>query len=74
MLLLSGGSTPLESMPVWRQWVTQVSPSTQFVSLSTTILFRDACVNLVWPQLLALTVSDVAFFSLTLVRFRSNLA
>jgi len=74
MLLLSGGSTPLESMPVWLQWVMQVSPSTQFVSLSTAILFRDAGVSLVWPQLLALTVIGVAFFSMTLVRFRSSLA
>src|SRR3990167_3616883 len=34
MLLLSGGTTPLDSMPTWLQWVMQVSPSTHFVSLS----------------------------------------
>ena len=31
MLLLSGGSTPLDSMPQWLQWVMQGSPSTHFV-------------------------------------------
>ncbi|MBC8978830.1 ABC transporter permease [Pseudomonas lurida] len=74
MLLLSGGSTPLESMPIWLQWVMQISPSTQFVSLSTAILFRNAGINLVWPQLLALTAIGSVFFGVTLLRFRSSLS
>jgi len=74
MLLLSGGSTPLESMPVWLQWVMQLSPSTHFVSLSTAILFRNAGLNLVWPDLLALTAIGSVFFGITLFRFRSSLS
>lgn len=74
MLLLSGGSTPLESMPVWLQWVMQLSPSTHFVSLSTAILFRDAGLDLVWPDLLALGAIGSIFFGFTLLRFRSSLA
>ncbi|MFW9078435.1 ABC transporter permease [Pseudomonas sp. P2757] len=74
MLLLSGGSTPLESMPTWLQWVMQISPSTQFVSLSTAILFRNAGLNLVWPELLALAVIGSVFFGITLLRFRSSLS
>ena len=62
MQLLSGGSTPLDSMPQWLQWVMQGSPSTHFVSLSAAILFRDAGVSVVWPDLLALA------------RFRKSLA
>jgi ABC-type multidrug transport system permease subunit len=34
MLLLSGGTTPLDSMPLWLQWTMQISPSTHFVSLA----------------------------------------
>jgi ABC-2 type transport system permease protein len=60
-------------MPLWLQWVMQISPSTQFVSLSTAILFRDANLQLVWSQVLVLTLIGVAFFSLTLLRFRSSL-
>ncbi|TWC26331.1 MULTISPECIES: ABC transporter permease [unclassified Pseudomonas] len=74
MLLLSGGSTPLDSMPQWLQWVMQGSPSTHFVSLSAAILFRDAGINVVWPDLLALSAIGLLFFSVALMRFRKSLA
>lgn len=74
MLLLSGGSTPLDSMPEWLQWVMQGSPSTHFVSLSAAILFRDAGVSVVWPDLLALAGIGLLFFAVALARFRKSLA
>ena len=74
MLLLSGGSTPLDSMPEWLQWVMQCSPSTHFVSLSAAILFRGAGVDVVWPDLLALTAIGLVFFAIALARFRKSLA
>ena len=74
MLLLSGGTTPLDSMPTWLQWVMQVSPSTHFVSLSQAILFRDAGLALIWPELLALTTIGLLFFAVALARFRKSLA
>jgi ABC-2 type transport system permease protein len=73
MMLLSGGSTPLDSMPTWLQWVMQFSPTTHFVSLSTAIVFRDAGVALVWPEMLALTAIGVTFFLIALARFRRSL-
>lgn len=74
MLLLSGGSTPLDSMPQWLQWVMQGSPSTHFVSLGAAILFRDARWTVVWPDILALAVIGLVFFSVALARFRRSLA
>jgi len=74
MLLLSGGSTPLDSMPQWLQWVMQGSPSTHFVSLGTAILFRDADWAVVWPDILALALIGLVFFSVALARFRRSLA
>ena len=74
MLLLSGGSTPLDSMPQWLQWVMQGSPSTHFVSLSAAILFRDAAIDVVWPDLLALSGIGLLFFTIALMRFRKSLA
>ena len=47
--LLSGSSTPMESMPVWLQYVVQtVSPTPHFVSFAQAVLFRGADVTLVW--------------------------
>ncbi|AVH36355.1 ABC transporter permease [Pseudomonas monteilii] len=74
MLLLSGGSTPLDSMPQWLQWVMQGSPSTHFVSLGAAILFRDAGWAVVWPDILALGLIGLVFFSVALARFRRSLA
>lgn len=73
MMLLSGGTTPLDSMPLWLQSVMQLSPTTHFVSLSTAILFRDAGMALVWPEILALTAIGVVFFLVALLRFRRSL-
>ena len=41
--LLSGSSTPMESMPVWLQYVMRtISPTPHFVSFAQAVLFRDA--------------------------------
>lgn len=70
MILLSGSSTPLESMPVWLQNIMQFSPSTHFVSFAQAVLYRGAGLSVVWPQLLMLLLSSVIFFSASLLRFR----
>jgi len=73
MILLSGSTTPIESMPNWLRYAMQVSPSTHFVALSQAILYRGAGIAVIWPQLAALVVIGAAFFSLALMRFRKAL-
>ncbi len=74
MLLLSGGTTPLDSMPIWLQVVMQLSPTTHYVSLATAVLFRDAGIALVWTEMLALMAIGAGFFLFALARFRRSLA
>ena len=71
MNLLSGGNTPLESMPDWLRWIMELSPSTHFVSFAQAILYRGAGLDVVWPQYLIVTVVGGVFFALALFRFRS---
>jgi ABC-2 type transport system permease protein len=69
--LLSGSSTPMESMPVWLQYVVQtVSPTPHFVSFSQAVLFRGANIGLVWQPLLAMLAIGVVYFTVALTRFR----
>src|SRR5277367_4934187 len=69
--LLSGSSTPMESMPVWLQYVMQViSPTPHFVAFSQAVLFRGADLSIVWPALLAIVAIGAAYFALALSRFR----
>jgi ABC-2 type transport system permease protein len=70
MNMLSGGNTPLESMPPWLQVVMQASPSTHFVSFAEAILYRGAGIEVVWPQFLVVAVIGGLFLTLALSRFR----
>ena len=73
MNLLSGGTTPLESMPDWLQTVMQFSPSTHFVQFSQAVLYRGAGVDIVWKQLAVLAGIGTVFFLIALARFRRTI-
>ncbi|NYZ13156.1 ABC transporter permease [Azospirillum sp. RWY-5-1] len=72
--MLSGGTTPRESMPEVVQDVMLAAPTTHFVALAQAILFRGAGLDVVWPQFLALVVIGVILFGLSLARFRRTIA
>jgi ABC-2 type transport system permease protein len=74
MSLLSGGQTPLESMPVVLQKIMQFVPSTHFVSFSQAVLFRNASFAMVWPDMLKMFAIGAAYTLYTLTRFRKMLA
>lgn len=71
--ILSGGVTPRESMPELVQNIMLVAPTTHFVELAQSILFRNADAAIVWPQLLALAVIGAVFFVGALSRLRVSL-
>ncbi len=68
--MLSGGSTPRESMPEVVQYLMLAAPTTHFVMLAQSILYRSAGLGMVWPQFLALALIGSVFFGITLSRFR----
>jgi len=69
--LLSGSSTPMESMPVWLQYLMQtISPTPHFVAFAQAVLFRGADITLVWRELVAMVVIGAVYFSVALGRFR----
>jgi len=71
MNMLSGSTTPLESMPPWLATAMQASPSTHFVSFAQSILYRGAGIDVVWPQFLFVALIGGLFFGLAILRFRS---
>lgn len=74
MYLLSGSATPTENMPMWLQHLMQLSPSTHYVRLAQGVLYRAAGVDIVWPQMLAVSGIGVVFLVIALKRFRLMLA
>ncbi|WP_213773716.1 ABC transporter permease [Bradyrhizobium sp. dw_78] len=74
MVLLSGGYTPLESMPRLLQIVMQAVPSTHFVKIAQAILFRGAGLDIIWPNLAVIVGVGGLLFVLALSRFRASIS
>ena len=70
MQMLSGGTTPQESMPMPVRRIMQLSPTTHFVTFSQAILFRGAGLRVVWVPFLKLIVIGGVLFLISLRRFR----
>lgn len=73
MNLLSGSTTPMESIPGWLQTVMQIAPSTHFVAFSQAILYRGAGLGTVWIDMTVMTGLSAAFFLVALARFRRSM-
>ena len=70
--LLSGGATPMESEPVWLQYVMRtICPTPHFVDFSQAVLYRGADFSIIWPQLLAMAAIGSVYFAFSLRRFRT---
>ncbi len=69
--LLSGSTTPMESIPEWLQHAMQFMPTPHFVSFAQSVLYRGAGLEIVWRQLAALAAITTVFFGVALMRFRT---
>ena len=72
--MLSGGTTPLDAMPLWLQNVMLFSPTTHFVSFSIAVLCRGASLAETWPHVAIVAATGIAFFLGALARFRRVLS
>lgn len=71
--LLSGSTTPLETMPQWLQFTMQLTPAPHFVNLAQAILFRSAGIEIVWPYMAILALIGAVYFLIALLRFRRTI-
>jgi len=72
--MLSGGSTPRESMPEVVQNAMLAAPTTHFTAAAQAILYRGAGIDVVWPQMLATLAIGCVFFLIALNRFRKTIS
>lgn len=73
LTLLSGGSTPVESMPKWLQAATYFLPARHFVSFSQVIIYRGGGFMGVWKQFAMVGGVGLAFFVYSLALFRKSI-
>lgn len=72
--MLSGGTTPRESMPELVQVIMLAAPTTHFVMMAQAILYRGAGFSVVWPQFLAIAAIGAVLFGYALAHFRAAMA
>jgi ABC-2 type transport system permease protein len=74
LMLLSGGSTPVESQPRWLQLATYFLPARHFVSFSQVIVYRGGGLSAVWQEFLMVAAVGMGFFTYSLALFRKSIA
>lgn len=74
LVTLSGVLTPIEAMPRWLQPVTIVSPITHFVTIARTALLKGGGLAELWPHVAALAVLTLVLLTLSVWRFRKQMA
>jgi ABC-2 type transport system permease protein len=74
MSFLSGTMVPISNMPTLLQWLTALSPLRYYAEATLGIFLKGVGLDIVWPQMLALTVFGLVLLSISLLRFRKSLA
>ena len=74
MNMLSGGSTPLESMPPFVRKFASLLPTTHFNTFASDILYRGVGIEVVWKPFLAIFLIGLVLFLISLSRFRKSVA
>ncbi len=72
--MLSGGGTPVESQPIWLQYLTFFLPSRHFVSFSQIIIYRGGGFSAVWSQFTMVAIMGLGFFAYSLSLFRKSIS
>jgi ABC-2 type transport system permease protein len=72
--LLSGLFFPLYAMPWGVRWISYLLPLTWFVKIARGVMIRGASIEALWLPMLVLACMAAVVFSLSVLRFRRELA
>ena len=74
LVLLSGATTPISSMPPFMQCLTYLDPLRYFIEVCRGILLKGVGMETIWPQVLILLVFATVLMSLSVRQFRRQLS
>ena len=72
-MMLSGFIFPISSLPVVLQFVGNLLPLTYFIYILRSVLIKGVGLDLIMPQVIALTIFAVVLLGLAAMRFRKSL-
>jgi ABC-2 type transport system permease protein len=74
MASLSGALSPVEAMPDWLQPLTVLNPIHHFATIARSAMLKGTGLSTLWPNVLALAIFTAVLVSLSVWRFRTQLA
>jgi ABC-2 type transport system permease protein len=74
LAVLSGAFTPVEAMPKWLQPFTIPNPVANFAVIARGALIKGSGVDVLWPNFLALSLFTAILLTLSVLRYRKQLA
>lgn len=72
--MLSGATTPIEGMPYWMQQVSYLNPVRHFSTIARGVLLKGVGLDILYPNLLALTAFTLVIVGASVWRFRKQLS
>ena len=72
-MMLSGVFFPISSLPLFLQFVSNLLPLTYFIYILRSILVKGVGIELIIPQIVALTVFAIVLLGLAAMRFQKTL-
>ncbi|PWT91000.1 MAG: ABC transporter permease, partial [Acidobacteria bacterium] len=73
-VLLSGFLFPISNMPNWIQWLTYLNPLRYILFIIRGIFLKGVGADILWPEMLSLTVLGVTLIWLSSRRFQKTLS
>lgn len=73
LMMLSGAFAPIESMPPAWQTVSLLNPLRHYISIERDIILKGVGLDVIWPDVLALTAFAVVAIWVSATRYRSQL-
>lgn len=71
-ILLSGLFTPIESMPVWAQWITKFNPVGYMIQVMRMVILKGSDLKDILPQLSTVSLMAAVLLSLSVWNYRKT--
>lgn len=73
LVLLSGGNFPILAMPTFMQWLSYLDPMRYFIEVCRGVLLKGVGLEILWPQVVILSIFATILMSLSIRQFRRQL-
>ncbi|OLP18904.1 ABC transporter permease [Leptolyngbya sp. 'hensonii'] len=74
LIQLSGAIAPIESMPLFLQYLSLLDPLRHYVAITRGILLKGVGLDVLWPNALALGSFAIVLLAISINRFRNQLS